>query len=108
MSVKRFFRVLFGLVLLAAFVYCQYFYYQTAPKILEPDTWMSAETAEPEESARPAPTAAPTEDVAAPTEEAAQPTEEAPAETPQPTEDPDSPAGRAAAMGLPAPPDIGL
>ncbi len=108
MSVKRFFRVLFGLVLLAAFVYCQYFYYQTAPKILEPDTWMSAETAAPEESARPAPTAAPTEDVAAPTEEAAQPTEEAPAETPQPTEDPDSPAGRAAAMGLPAPPDIDI
>lgn len=40
-----------------------------------------------------------------PPEGEAQPSEE-PVETPEPTLDPNSPAGRAAALNLPAPPDI--
>lgn len=39
--------------------------------------------------------------------ESEQPSEE-PVETPEPTLDPNSPAGRAAALGLPAPPDIDI
>jgi phosphopantothenoylcysteine decarboxylase/phosphopantothenate--cysteine ligase len=40
MSVKRFFRVLLGLALLAGFVYCLYCNYQVAPKLLEPEGWL--------------------------------------------------------------------
>ena len=45
MSVKRFFRVLLGLALLAVFVYVQYCNYQVAPKLLEPSAmriWVPA------------------------------------------------------------------
>ncbi len=38
--------------------------------------------------------------------ESAEPTEAVPTATPEPTLDPDSPAGRAAALGLPEPPDV--
>ena len=107
MSVKRFFRVLLGLALLAGFVYCLYCNYQVAPKLLEPEGWL------------------PTVEVPAPVEESPEPasrisppwtspSREARAHrgarrvTPEPAVDPDSPEGRAAAMGLPAPPEIDI
>lgn len=99
MGVKRFFRVLLGLALLALFVYVQYCNYQVAPKLLDP---APAEASAPAESAQPIlPSFEPVEDP------------EQPAETPAPTAepaalDPDSPAARAAALGLPAPPEIDI
>ena len=108
MSVKRFFRVLLGLALLAVFVYCLYCNYQVAPKLLEPDTWLPAEeTAAPvEESPEPLiPDFIVVETESPEAQPTAEPTPEA---TPEPTADPESPEGRAAALGLPAPPDIDI
>ena len=104
MSVKRFFRVLFGLILLAGFVYCMYCNYQVAPKLLEPENWLP--TVEIEVTPAPNPSAAlpdftPVDASPAPE----QPAEPTPEPTPEPV-DPDSPEGRAAALGLPAPPAI--
>lgn len=110
MSVKRFFRVLFGLALLAVFVYLQYCNYQVAPKILEPEGWHPSATAAPAPTDDTVPVIAQTtpapEDPSVPPAEPT-PTPE-PEATPEPTLDPDSPEGRAAALGLPAPPDIDI
>lgn len=108
MSVKRFFRVLLGLVLLAIFIYSQYCYYQTAQK--NSDFNAPAVSGDLSPTGAPAGTAAPS-DTAAPTEAPAE-TETASEPSAEPTAaetvDPNSPAGRAAALGLPAPPDIDI
>ena len=108
MSVKRFFRVLFGLILLAVFIFSLYCYYQVAPKLLEPDNWLPTEVVPvPAETAAPAlPSFEPSDEPAAETPlPDADPTPEPSLE---PTVDPDSPEGRAAALGLPAPPEIDI
>lgn len=108
MSIKRFFRVLFGLALLAGFVYCLYCNYQVAPKLLEPDNWLPTEVipAPTEESPAPViPDFIPVESESTESQPTAEPAAEV---TPEPAVDPDSPEGRAAAMGLPAPPDIDI
>ena len=106
MSVKRFFRVLFGLILLAVFVFSLYCYYQVAPKLLEPENWLPTIEIEVD----PEPTPAPETPELAPAE--VTPALEATAEpeaTPEPVAvDPNSPEGRAAALGLPAPPEIDI
>ena len=107
MSVKRFFRVLLGLALLAVFVYVQYCNYQVAPKLLEPENWkQAAETPAPApESEQPViPDFTPVESETV----EAQPTEAPAEQTPEPTLEPDSPEARAAALGLPAPPEIDI
>lgn len=107
MSIGRFFRVLLGLVLLALFAYSLYCVYQVSPKLLEPEGWRAkpAETPAPvSESTEPLiPDFTPVE--TEPTEPTPEPTPDA---TPEPTVDPESPEGRAAALGLPAPPDIDI
>ena len=108
MSVKRFFRVLLGLALLAVFVYCMYCNYQVAPKLLEPEGWLpTVEVPAPvEETPEPViPDFIPVESESSEPEPSAEPTPEV---TPEPAVDPDSPEGRAAAMGLPAPPEIDI
>ena len=110
MSVRRFFRTLFGLALLAAFVFLLFQYYPTAPKILEPEGWLPAQSAEPAPDERAPPVTAETAPATeAPSGQPAEVTPEPTAEpTPEPTTDPDSPEGRAAALGLPAPPEIDI
>ena len=106
MSIRRFFRTLLGLILLAAFAYTLFNYYQTSPKHFDPETTAPVETAAPADKPVPKDTEAPSEP--APAETEAEPTAAPPEATPEPTLDPDSPAGRAAALGLPAPPDIDI
>lgn len=109
MSVGRFFRKLFGLVLLAGFVFCCYKTYQVSPKLLEPGTWKTSYLVDEQipVNADPQPVLNTPEAVET---AQAQPAEQTPAPTPEPEAtpalDPDSPAGRAAALGLPAPPEI--
>ncbi len=106
MSVKRIFRTILGLALLGVFVYSLYCYYQVAPKLLEPEGWLPTVEVE----APPAETTQPDLPVFVPDVEPV-PTEapaETPAESPAAELDPDSPAGRAAALGLPAPPEIDI
>ena len=104
MKIVRFFRTLLGLILLAGFVYLSYHSYQASPKLLEPENWIRRgevkETAAPQQ---PEPAVTPEPQAEATPEPSAEPTP-----TPEPTVDPDSPAGRAAALGLPAPPDIDI
>ncbi|MGX8692238.1 MAG: D-alanyl-D-alanine carboxypeptidase family protein [Clostridia bacterium] len=106
MSVKRFFRVLFGLILLAGFVYCLYCNYQVAPKLLEPENWLPTIEVEvpPSETSAPQPPELTPVDVTPAPEATPEPAAEP---TPEPV-DPESPEGRAAAMGLPAPPEIDI
>ena len=106
MSIRRFFRTLLGLILLAAFAYTLFNYYQTSPKHFDPKTTAPVETAAPADKPVPKDTESPSEP--APAETEAEPTEAPPEATPEPTLDPDSPAGHAAALGLPAPPDIDI
>ena len=100
MSIGRFFRILFGILLIAAVVAYCYFVLPGMPKSGDFGKAPAA-TAEPVQAA----VNSEPEDAAQPVE-AGQPVD---TETPAPevpTIDPDSPAGRAAALGLPAPPDI--
>ena len=99
--VKRLFRVLLGLALLALFVFVFYCNYQVAPKLMGP---AAKPTAKPVESAETLPPE-PTPEAPASTPE---PAVETPAPTPEPALDLNTPAGRAAALGLPAPPDIDI
>ena len=107
----RIIRILFGLVLLAAFAYGLYSFAQTAPKSGDIMSQLDGQTD------ADVPVAAPVvQDVPQPVSAPAEPAETAPAEpatptvepAPAPTPLPDTPAGRAAAKGLPAPPDIDI
>ena len=103
----RIIRVILGLALLAAFAYGLFVFAQAAPKsgdykaLLAGDGGdVSSQTAQ-----TPPPAVAPvgTQDVSSP--EPVIPTAEP---VPEPTPLPDTPEGRAAALGLPAPPDIDI
>ena len=103
----RIIRVILGLVLLAAFAYGLFTFAQAAPKSgdimsqLEGEGAAPAPAPAPAQQNDPAPIAAPAE----PTPETVSPTVEP---APEPTPLPDTPAGRAAAKGLPAPPEIDI
>jgi len=108
----RIIRVIFGLVLLAAFAFGLYTFAQAAPKSGD---YQALLTGEPAASAAPA--APQAQETAAPTPVPAETgTPEEPAESaapvvepvPEPTPLPDTPEGRAAALGLPAPPNIDI
>ena len=103
----RIIRIILGLVLLAAFAYGLFTFAQAAPKSgdimsqLEGEGAAPAPAPAPAQQNDPAPIAAPAE----PTPETVSPTVEP---APEPTPLPDTPAGRAAAKGLPAPPEIDI
>ena len=102
----RIIRVILGLVLLAAFAYGLFFFSQAAPKSGDYKDLLSGEggeTVSPAGQTAPEPVAAPPQESAAP--EIVTPTIEP---APEPTPLPDTPEGRAAAMGLPAPPDVDI
>ena len=92
---KRVLRILLGLLLLAVFCFGFSRFYAVAPKSLtadmQPRPTQALRYLEPEESAEPTPQP---------------PAEPTPTPTPVPTVDPESPAGRAEALGLPTPPEI--
>lgn len=88
---KRGTRIVFGIIVLILFCAYSYFRISSSPRSrdigpAEPAPSQAVESLPPEGGD-------------------AQPSEE-PVETPEPTLDPNSPAGRAAALNLPAPPDI--
>ena len=109
----RIMRTLLGVILLCAFGYGLYISAQTAPHASDfyaaaaqtPD--VGAVPATPAQNETPA-----SEQTAAPTDTAPTDTPDAPDATPEPTPAPtpdtSTPAGRAAALGLPAPPDIDI
>ena len=97
----RVLRVILGIVLLAVFAAFCYFSFLAAPKTADFGAEPPAATAAP---APATPEPAPEETPAAPVEETEPPAE--PTEAPISEPDPDSPAARAAALGLPAPPEI--
>ena len=107
-------RLLTAFLVLLAFGAVFYLYGTYTPHSVgyEPPAAAAEEPAQepqPLSAPEPAPDAAEPEEAGPeePTPEEAEPEEPAPAEpTPEPTVDPDSPAGRAAALGLPAPPEI--
>ena len=112
MKVPKFLKSLTGLVILVVFVFCAYRFYLVSPKLLEPENWTRLTRAdragEPEASAQPAPSEVPADTQPAPESAAPVETQPVPEITPAPTPDADSPAARAAALGLPAPPEIDI
>ena len=94
----RIMRILLGVVLLGAFVYGFYIAALNAPH--------ASDIPEPAESSGPAVEYLNTPSLPEPTPEITP--EPTPEITPEPTPEPDSPAARAAALGLPEPPDIDI
>ncbi len=102
----RIIRVILGLVLLAAFAYGLYTFAQAAPK--SGDIMSQLED---ESSVSPLPVAQnPPVTSAAPVSVDALPETTPPPveQAPEPTPLPDTPEGRAAALGLPAPPNVDI
>ena len=104
MRAGRAFRVVTGLLVLVLFAACAFLHMSHTPSARDIDTgvWKPA-AAQPNPADVPPPAAEP-EATQTPEPEA---TPE-PTQTPEPTLDPNSPAGRAAALGLPAPPEIDI
>ena len=111
MKIPKSLKSLTGFAILVVFVFCVYRFYQVSPKLLEPEGWTrltratsAGEAPVPSEPPAPSEEAVSGPDVTASTA----PVETAPTATPDPapTPDVDSPAARAAALGLPAPPEI--
>ena len=110
----RIIRVILGLVLLAAFAYGLYTFAQAAPKSgdimsqLEGEETIAA--APPAAQLTPAPQSAPVQQDTPETLPADLPETTPPPveQAPEPTPLPDTPEGRAAALGLPAPPNVDI
>lgn len=97
MKKKRILRVVLGILLLVLFGAYLYLYVSNSPCSEDVDKKLVHE----EENSQDA-------QIAAPAETQAPEATPEPTPTPEPTVDPNSPEGRAAAMGLPAPPDIDI
>ena len=101
MRASRGFRVVFGLVVLAIFGVFTYLHLSVTPFSRDVDAMGATPVSQ---TGTPTQTAEPDQPASLAGED--QPSE--PDVPPEPTLDPDSPAGRAAALGLPAPPDIDI
>ena len=107
----RIIRVILGLVLLAAFAYGLYTFAQASPKSGDIMSQLEGEVpaaAAPAAQLTPAPQSAPVQQDTPETLPADLPETTPPPveQAPEPTPLPDTPEGRAAALGLPAPPNV--
>lgn len=98
MKANRAFRIVFGVIVIALFCVYTYIHFSEAP-FSEDAGKLPSEPA----AAAPAESAAPESE----SEPESEP-EPAPSDTPAPTVDPNSPEGKAAALGLPKPPEIDI
>lgn len=102
MRASRGFRIFFGLIVLAIFGVYVFFHLSTTPRSSDMNAMIAARGDSPVQTP-------PTVATEPPMEEHPEPTAEAtPEPIPEPTLDPNSPEGRAAALGLPAPPEIDI
>ena len=92
-------RIIFALIFLAGFIFYTYRQEGIHSHSVDVESWGPAGGLKPEGYHA---------DDVINVDESQDSAEPAPTATPEPTVDPDSPAGRAAALGLPAPPEIDI